>query len=55
MSALDTTNILGRGAVNLDAPTIYRHDGIVKLLRGLAAVEQAPVSELAQARLDYEA
>ena len=46
--ALDTTNILGRGAVK-DTYNLLA-DGIVKLLRALAAVEQAPVSELAQAR-----
>ena len=46
--ALDTTNILGRGAVR-DTYNLLA-DGIVKLLRALAAVEQAPVSELAQAR-----
>ena len=46
--ALDTTNILGRGAVR-DTYNLLA-DGIVKLLRVLAAVEQAPVSELAQAR-----
>ena len=42
--ALDTTNILGRGAVR-DTYNLLA-DGIVKLLRALAAVEQAPVSEL---------
>ena len=46
--ALDTTNILGRGAVR-DTYNLLA-DGIVKLLRALAAVEQAPVSELVQAR-----
>ena len=38
--ALDTTNILGRGAVK-DTCNLLA-DGIVKLLRVLAAVEQAP-------------
>ena len=46
--ALDTTNILGRGAVkdtyNLPA------DGIVKLMRALAAVEQTGVKEWARAQ-----
>ena len=46
--ALDTTNILGRGAVK-DTCNLLA-DGIVKLLRALAAVEQAPVREWAQAR-----
>ena len=46
--ALDTTNILGRGAVK-DTYNLLA-DGIVKLLRALAAVEQAPVREWAQAR-----
>ena len=46
--ALDTTNILGRGAVK-DTYNLLA-DGIVKLLRVLAAVEQAPVREWAQAR-----
>ena len=41
--ALDTTNILGRGAVK-DTYNLLA-DGIVKLLRALAAVEQAPVRE----------
>ena len=45
--ALDTTNILGRGAVK-DTCNLLA-DGIVKLLRVLAAVEQAPVREWAQA------
>ena len=45
--ALDTTNILGRGAVK-DTYNLLA-DGIVKLLRALAAVEQAPVREWAQA------
>ena len=46
--ALDTTNILGQGAVkdtyNLPA------DGIVKLMRALAAVEKSTVREWAKAR-----
>ena len=46
--ALDTTNILGRGAVK-DTCNLLA-DGIVKLLRALAVVEQAPVREWAQAR-----
>ena len=46
--ALDTTNILGRGAVR-DTCNLLA-DGIVKLLRALAGVEQAPVREWAQAR-----
>ena len=50
-AALDTTNILGRGAVK-DTYNLLA-DGIVKLLRALAAVEQAPVREWAQAR-EYE-
>ena len=49
--ALDTTNILGRGAVK-DTYNLLA-DGIVKLLRALAAVEQAPVREWAQAG-EYE-
>ena len=49
--ALDTTNILGRGAVK-DTCNLLA-DGIVKLLRALAVVEQAPVREWAQAR-EYE-
>ncbi len=49
--ALDTTNILGRGAVR-DTYNLLG-DGVVKLLRALAAVEQAPVREWAQAR-EYE-
>ena len=49
--ALDTTNILERGAVK-DTYNLLA-DGIVKLLRALAAVEQAPVREWAQAR-EYE-
>ena len=44
--ALDTTNILGRGAVK-DTYNLLA-DGIVKLLRVLAAVEQAPVREWAR-------
>ena len=44
--ALDTTNILGRGAVK-DTYNLLA-DGIVKLLRALAVVEQAPVREWAQ-------
>ena len=46
--ALDTTNILGRGAVK-DTCNLLA-DGIVKLLRALAAVEQAPVREWGKAR-----
>ena len=46
--ALDTTNIMGRGAVK-DTCNLLA-DGIVKLLRALAVVEQAPVREWAQAR-----
>ena len=46
--ALDTTNILGRGAVK-DTCNLLA-DGIVKLLRTLAAVEQAPVKEWGKAR-----
>ena len=46
--ALDTTNILGRGAVK-DTCNLLA-DGIVKLLRTLAAVEQAPVREWAKAQ-----
>ena len=49
--ALDTTNILGRGAVK-DTCNLLA-DGTVKLLRALAAVEQAPVRAWAQAR-EYE-
>ena len=49
--ALDTTNILGRGA-DKDTYNLLA-DGIVKLLRALAAVEQAPVREWAQVR-EYE-
>ena len=44
--ALDTTNILGRGAVK-DTYNLLA-DGIVKLLRVLAAVEQALVREWAR-------
>ena len=44
--ALDTTYILGRGAVK-DTYNLLA-DGIVKLLRALVAVEQAPVREWAQ-------
>ena len=46
--ALDPANILGRGAVK-DTCNLLA-DGIVKLLRALAVVEQAPVREWAQAR-----
>ena len=46
--ALDTTNILGRGAVK-DTYNLLA-DGIVKLMRALAAVERADVREWAQAR-----
>ena len=46
--ALDTTNILGRGAVK-DTCNLLA-DGIVKLLRALAGVERAVVKEWAQAR-----
>ena len=46
--ALDPANILGRGAVK-DTCNLLA-DGIVKLLRAPAAVEQAPVREWAQAR-----
>ena len=46
--ALDTTNILGRGAVR-DTCNLLA-DGIVKLLRALAAVEQTSVREWAEAR-----
>ena len=49
--ALDTTNILGLGAVKDTYNLLV--DGIVKSLRALAAVEQAPVREWAQAR-EYE-
>ena len=46
--ALDTTNILGRGAVR-DTCNLLA-DGIVKLLRALAAVEQTSVKGWAEAR-----
>ena len=46
--ALDTTNILGRGAVR-DTYNLLA-DGIVKLLRTLSTVEQAPIRERAEAR-----
>ena len=46
--ALDTTNILGRGAVR-DTFNLLP-DGIVKLLRVLASVEQASVEEWAKAQ-----
>ena len=46
--ALDTTNILGRGAVR-DTYNLLA-DGIVKLLRTLAAVEKSSVKEWAKAR-----
>ena len=46
--ALDTTNILGRGAVK-DTYNLLA-DGIVKLLRALAAVEQTSVKGWAEAR-----
>ena len=46
--ALDTTNILGRGAVK-DTCNLLA-DGIVKLLRALAAVEQSRVKEWGKAR-----
>ena len=46
--ALDTTNILGRGAVK-DTHNLLA-DGIVKLMRALAAVEKAKVEEWAKAR-----
>ena len=50
--ALDTTNILGRGAVK-DTCNLLA-DGVVKLLRALAAVEKSSVKEWAKAR-GYEA
>ena len=51
--ALDTTNILGRGAVK-DTCNLLA-DGIVReLLRALAAVEKSSVKEWAKAR-GYEA
>ena len=46
--ALDTTNILGRGAVK-DTFNLLA-DGIVKLLRTLAAVERTSVKEWGKAR-----
>ena len=46
--ALDTTNILGRGAVK-DTFNLLA-DGIVKLLRALASVEQTSVEEWAKAQ-----
>ena len=46
--ALDTTNILGRGAVK-DTYNLLA-DGTVKLLRALAAVEKTTVKEWAKAR-----
>ena len=46
--ALDTTNILGRGAVR-DTYNMLA-DGVVKLLRALAAVEKITVKEWAKAR-----
>ena len=46
--ALDTTNILGRGAVK-DTYNLLA-DGIVKLMRALAAVERITVREWAKAR-----
>ena len=46
--ALDTTNILGRGAVR-DTYNLLA-DGIVKLLRTLATVEKTTVKEWAKAR-----
>ena len=46
--ALDTTNILGRGAVK-DTCNLLA-DGIVKLMRALAAVEKSSVKEWAKAR-----
>ena len=46
--ALDTTNILGRGAVK-DTYNLLA-DGIVKLLRALAAVEKSTDREWAKAR-----
>ena len=46
--ALDTTNILGRGAVR-DTFNLLA-DGIVKLLRALAAVEQTSAGEWAKAQ-----
>ena len=46
--ALDTANILGRGAVK-DTFNLLA-DGIVKLLRALASVEQTSVEEWAEAQ-----
>ena len=46
--ALDTTNILGRGAVK-DTCNLLA-DGVVKLLRALAAVEKITVKEWGKAR-----
>ena len=46
--ALDTTNILGRGAVR-DTCNLLA-DGIVKLMRALAYVEQTSVREWAEAQ-----
>ena len=46
--ALDTTNILGRGAVK-DTCNLLA-DGIVKLMRALAAVEKSRVKEWGKAR-----
>ena len=46
--ALDTTNILGRGAVRNTFNLLA--DGIVKLLRALASVEQTSVEEWAKAQ-----
>ena len=46
--ALDTTNILGRGAVR-DTCNLLA-DGVVKLMRALAAVEKITVKEWAKAR-----
>ena len=46
--ALDTTNILGRGAVK-DTFNLLA-DGVVKLMRALATVERVPVKEWAGAR-----
>ena len=46
--ALDTTNILGRGAVR-DTCNLLA-DGIVKLMRALAAVEKITVKEWAKAQ-----
>ena len=46
--ALDTTNILGRGAVR-DTFNLLA-DGIVKLMRALAAVEKSSVKEWGKGR-----